>query len=312
MPAAEDREQTTNHHTQQNKPAPAHSQPPTTLTAIKTAPARSLTCRTTRQAGTQTHTHRKQTKHKHTQQNNKETTTSRHKHKARPEGRHQPPLRQTDKQTDSHRHTGDTGHNTSTNHKTRDKAKRHADRQPQTHRRHTTQHEHTPNKPRRQTPANTPSRHASSRGQRTNNKPPHTTKQTSTSTQPATNNLDCDQDSTSQKSDLQDNKTSRHTDTYTQEANKAEAPHTHTTKQQGDNHQQTQAQTKPEGRPAARETGQTPVCLCACVPVCPQAVAHPSTNRALRRLTSEDKRDPVHLTRDGRQQKAAFHCHVCF
>ena len=34
-----------------------------------------------------------------------------------------------------------------------------------------------------------------------------------------------------------------------------------------------------------------------------QAVPHPSTNRALCRLTSEVRRDPVHSTRYGRQQK---------
>ena len=34
-----------------------------------------------------------------------------------------------------------------------------------------------------------------------------------------------------------------------------------------------------------------------------RAVPHPSTNRALRRLTSEVRRDPVHSTRYGRQQK---------
>ena len=33
-----------------------------------------------------------------------------------------------------------------------------------------------------------------------------------------------------------------------------------------------------------------------------QAVPHPSTNRALRRLTSEVERDPVHSTRYGRQR----------
>ena len=33
-----------------------------------------------------------------------------------------------------------------------------------------------------------------------------------------------------------------------------------------------------------------------------QAVPHPSTNRALRRLTSEVGRDPVHSTRYGRQR----------
>ena len=36
---------------------------------------------------------------------------------------------------------------------------------------------------------------------------------------------------------------------------------------------------------------------------CSQAVPHPSTNRALRRLTSEVGRDPVHSTRYGRRQK---------
>ena len=34
-----------------------------------------------------------------------------------------------------------------------------------------------------------------------------------------------------------------------------------------------------------------------------QAVPHPSTNRALRRLTSEVRRDPVHSTRYGRQRQ---------
>ena len=34
-----------------------------------------------------------------------------------------------------------------------------------------------------------------------------------------------------------------------------------------------------------------------------QAVPHPSTNRALRRLTSEVGRDPVHSTRYGRQRE---------
>ena len=36
-----------------------------------------------------------------------------------------------------------------------------------------------------------------------------------------------------------------------------------------------------------------------------QAVPHPSTNRALRCLTSEVERDPVHSTRYGRQR--TFH-----
>ena len=34
-----------------------------------------------------------------------------------------------------------------------------------------------------------------------------------------------------------------------------------------------------------------------------RAVPHPSTDRALRRLTSEVRRDPVHSTRYGRQRK---------
>ena len=34
-----------------------------------------------------------------------------------------------------------------------------------------------------------------------------------------------------------------------------------------------------------------------------RAVPHPSTNRALRRLTSEVRRDPVYSTRYGRQRK---------
>ena len=38
-------------------------------------------------------------------------------------------------------------------------------------------------------------------------------------------------------------------------------------------------------------------------PGCSQAVPHPSTNRALCRLTSEVERDPVHSTRYGRQRK---------
>ena len=36
---------------------------------------------------------------------------------------------------------------------------------------------------------------------------------------------------------------------------------------------------------------------------CSQAVPHPSTNRALSRLTSEVERDPVYSTRYGRQRK---------
>ena len=38
-----------------------------------------------------------------------------------------------------------------------------------------------------------------------------------------------------------------------------------------------------------------------------QAVPHPSTNRALCRLTSEVERDPVHSTRYGRQRTSSFH-----
>ena len=38
-------------------------------------------------------------------------------------------------------------------------------------------------------------------------------------------------------------------------------------------------------------------------PGCSQAVPHPSTNRALCRLTSEVERDPVHSTRYGRQRE---------
>ena len=37
-----------------------------------------------------------------------------------------------------------------------------------------------------------------------------------------------------------------------------------------------------------------------------RAVPHPSTNRALRRLTSEVGRDPVHSTRYGRQRMYCF------
>ncbi len=37
-----------------------------------------------------------------------------------------------------------------------------------------------------------------------------------------------------------------------------------------------------------------------------QAVPHPSTNRALRRLTSEVRRDPVHSTRYGRQRSHIY------
>ena len=39
---------------------------------------------------------------------------------------------------------------------------------------------------------------------------------------------------------------------------------------------------------------------------CSQAVPHPSTNRALCRLTSEVRRDPVHSTRYGRQQPSVL------
>ena len=41
-----------------------------------------------------------------------------------------------------------------------------------------------------------------------------------------------------------------------------------------------------------------------------QAVPHPSTNRALCRLTSEVERDPVHSTRYGRQ-RYSFNCTSC-
>ena len=41
-----------------------------------------------------------------------------------------------------------------------------------------------------------------------------------------------------------------------------------------------------------------------------QAVPHPSTNRALRRLTSEVGRDPVYSTRYGRQRKVSVYCTV--
>ena len=44
---------------------------------------------------------------------------------------------------------------------------------------------------------------------------------------------------------------------------------------------------------------------------CSQAVPHPSTNRALRRLTSEVGRDPVYSTRYGRQrEKDPAICHT--
>ena len=45
------------------------------------------------------------------------------------------------------------------------------------------------------------------------------------------------------------------------------------------------------------------ICVCSCASCCicsSRAVPHPSTNRALRRLTSEVRRDPVHSTRYGR------------
>ena len=41
-----------------------------------------------------------------------------------------------------------------------------------------------------------------------------------------------------------------------------------------------------------------------------QAVPHPSTNRALRCLTSEVRRDPVYSTRYGRQRKVSVYCTV--
>ena len=43
-----------------------------------------------------------------------------------------------------------------------------------------------------------------------------------------------------------------------------------------------------------------------------QAVPHPSTNRALRRLTSEVRRDPVHSTRYGRQRQIIFNMYQMF
>ena len=39
-----------------------------------------------------------------------------------------------------------------------------------------------------------------------------------------------------------------------------------------------------------------------------RAVPHPSTDRALRRLTLEVRRDPVYSTRYGRQQFEYLHC----
>ena len=39
-----------------------------------------------------------------------------------------------------------------------------------------------------------------------------------------------------------------------------------------------------------------------------QAAPHPSTNRALRRLTSEVRRDPVHSTRYGRRRRGRSFC----
>ena len=43
-----------------------------------------------------------------------------------------------------------------------------------------------------------------------------------------------------------------------------------------------------------------------------RAVPHPSTNRALRRLTSEVRRDPVHSTRYGRQRQIIFNMYQMF
>ena len=43
-----------------------------------------------------------------------------------------------------------------------------------------------------------------------------------------------------------------------------------------------------------------------------QAVPHPSTNQALRRLTSEVRRDPVHSTRYGRQRQIIFNMYQMF
>ena len=40
---------------------------------------------------------------------------------------------------------------------------------------------------------------------------------------------------------------------------------------------------------------------------CSRAVPHPSTNRALRRLTSEVGRDPAHSTRYGRRRSVMVH-----
>ena len=42
-----------------------------------------------------------------------------------------------------------------------------------------------------------------------------------------------------------------------------------------------------------------------------RAVPHPSTNRALRRLTSEVRRDPVYSTRYGRQRMACLLGIIC-
>ena len=58
--------------------------------------------------------------------------------------------------------------------------------------------------------------------------------------------------------------------------------------------------------PWRRLSGQLPAAKADSTPRASRAVPHPSTDRALCRLTSEVRRDPVHSTRYGRQRHSVY------
>ena len=111
------------------------------------------------------------------------------------------------------------------------------------------------------------------------------------------------QDSTSirQKSDLQDT----HTQTHRKQARTKHTPQ-HNKHTQPPENTTTSIANSPKGLNKATAKADSTL-------RCSQAVPHPSTNRALCRLTSEVKRDPVHSTRYGRQRNCVFsYSIICF
>ena len=62
--------------------------------------------------------------------------------------------------------------------------------------------------------------------------------------------------------------------------------------------------------PWRRLSGQLPAAKADSTPRASRAVPHPSTDRALCRLTSEVRRDPVHSTRYGRQRQSVQFCNL--